>query len=322
MTEHALIFGGAGFIGRHLARSLRARGAAVTVADIAETIKPISGVRYFHVDVRKPISEDDLAVSPNTVIYNLAAVHRTPGHESHEYFDTNVEGARNIAAFAREAGVKQIVFTSSIAIYGPKEERLDEASNPLPSSSYGWSKLLAERVFEDWRASATAHRLITVRPAVVFGSGEAGNFTRLAGALKRRLFAYPGRRDTIKGCCYVKDLIDSFDFALALDQPGLLYNFAYPEPYTIEAICDAFHQVGGLPRPLTNAPAWMLSAAAAPFEGLEALGLNLGVNRARIAKLTRSTHIAPQRLLELGFEFRSGLQEGLTDWQKEAGAFV
>ena len=54
----------------------------------------------------------------------------------------------------------------------------------------------------------------------------------------------------------------------------------------------------------------------------EALGLNLGVNRARIAKLTRSTHIAPRRLLELGFEFRSGLNDGLRDWRREAGAFV
>ena len=322
MRENAVIFGGAGFIGRHLARALRARGAAVTVADIAETVRPISGVRYFHVDVRQPIEEADLGAGPNTVIYNLAAVHRTPGHESREYFDTNVEGALNIADFAVRTGARRIVFTSSIAVYGPKEERLDEASNPLPASSYGWSKLLAERALEDWSAGNPTRRLTIVRPAVVFGPGESGNFTRLAGALKRRLFAYPGRRDTIKGCCYVKDLIDSMDFALSLNHPCFLYNFAYPEPYTIEAICDAFHQVGGLPRPLAKAPAWMLSAAAAPFEALEALGLNLGVNRARIAKLTRSTHIAPQRLQEVGFEFRSGLSDGLSDWRREAGAFV
>ena len=171
-------------------------------------------------------------------------------------------------------------------------------------------------------AGAADRRLVIARPAVVFGWGEGGNFTRLASALKRRLFAYPGRRDTIKGCCYVKDLIDSFDFALSLNHRSFLYNFAYPEPYTIEAICDAFHQVGNLPRPIAKAPAWLLTAAAAPFEALESLGLNLGVNRARIAKLTRSTHIAPQRLQELGFEFRSGLKEGLSDWRSEAGEFV
>lgn len=317
-----MIFGGAGFIGRHLAKALRARGATVAVADIAESVRPISGVRYFDVDVRQPINQADLGAGPNTVIYNLAAVHRTPGHESREYFDTNVDGALNIADFAVRTGARRIVFTSSIAVYGPKEERLDEGSNPLPASSYGWSKLLAERALEDWSAGNPARRLTIVRPAVVFGPGEAGNFTRLAAALKRRLFAYPGRRDTIKGCCYVKDLIDSFDFALSLNHPSFLYNFAYPEPYTIEAICDAFHQVGGLPRPLAKAPAWMLSGAAAPLEALEALGLNLGVNRARVAKLTRSTHVSPTRLLEVGFEFRSGLREGLLDWRREAGAFV
>ena len=90
------------------AGALRARGVAVTVADIAETVRPISGVRYFQVDVRTPIDEPDLASGPDTVIYNLAAVHRTPGHESHEYFDTNVEGARNIAAFAERTGARRI----------------------------------------------------------------------------------------------------------------------------------------------------------------------------------------------------------------------
>jgi len=73
---------------------------------------------------------------------------------------------------------------------------------------------------------------------------------------------------------------------------------------------------------LANAPAWLLSAAAAPLGAMVGLGLNLGVNRDRVAKLTRSTHIAPQRLQELGFEFRSDLREGLRDWRQEAGAFV
>ncbi len=321
MTELALIFGGAGFIGQHLARSLRARGVAVTVADIAEVTRPVSGVRYFHVDVRQPITEPDLGSDADTVIYNLAAVHRTPGHESHEYFNTNVEGARNVADYAAQTGARRIVFTSSIAVYGPKVERLDETSNPQPTSSHVWSKLLAERALEDWRAMAPDRQLVIARPSVVFGSGEGGNFTCLAAALKRRMFAYPGRRDTIKGCCYAKDLLDSFEFALRRDQPEFLYNFAYPEPYTIEAICEAFHTAGDLPRPLAAAPIWALGLIATSFEGLDRLGLSLGVNRARIAKLTRSTHIAPRRLTEVGYEFRNSLQDGLRDWRREAGTF-
>jgi nucleoside-diphosphate-sugar epimerase len=280
----------------------------------------VTGARYVQLDARADFDADGLA-DEDTVIYNLAAVHRTPGHPSEAYFETNVGGAHQIARFAARRGVRRVVFTSSIAVYGPREERMDETAAPLPASSYGWSKLLAEGVFQDWARADPGRRLVIVRPAVIFGPGEGGNFTRLAAALRRRAFAYPGRRDTIKGCAYVKDLIESMEFALALDRPEFLYNLAYPEPYTIEAICEAFHRVGNLPRPFGSLPAGVLNLAARPFEGLELLGLNLGVNRARIAKLTRSTHVAPQELMNLGYEFRRDLAAALDDWRREAGAF-
>lgn len=316
----ALVIGGSGFIGGHLVRRLVRQGVDVTVGDITPPGRMVRGARYVHLDARSA-AEADIAADEDTVIYNLAAVHRTPGHASEEYFETNVGGAHQIARLAERRGVRRIVFTSSIAVYGPREERMDEAASPLPASSYGWSKLLAEGVFQDWARADDGRRLVTVRPAVIFGPGEGGNFTRLAAALRRRAFAYPGRRDTIKGCAYVKDLVESMEFALSLDRPEFLYNLAYPEPYTIEAICEAFHRAGDLPRPLGSLPAGLLNLAARPFEGLEKLGVNLGVNRARIAKLTRSTHVAPQRLMDLGYEFPRDLAAALADWRREAGAF-
>lgn len=56
------------------------------------------------------------------VIFNFAAVHRTPGHEDHEYFETNIRGAENVVAFAEKWNIKKIVFTSCIAPYGAAEE--------------------------------------------------------------------------------------------------------------------------------------------------------------------------------------------------------
>lgn len=315
----ALIIGGSGFIGGHLARSLADAGADVTVGDIAPPRRMVEGARYVHMDIRRPIRGDH--ADPDTAIFHLAAVHRTPGHPADAYYRTNLAGARHVADFAARCGARRLVFTSSIAVYGPDERRMDETAAPRPASSYGWSKLLAEEELQAWRREDPARRLVIVRPAVIFGPGEGGNFTRLAAALRRRLFAYPGRRDTIKGCAYVKDLLESLDFALSLDQPEFLYNLAYPEPYTIEAICEAFHSAGGLPRPLGALPAVLLNAAATPFEGLERLGLGCGVNRARIAKLTSSTHVAPQRLLDRGYTFRRDLIAALADWRREAGAF-
>ena len=104
------------------------------------------------------------------VIFNFAAVHRTPGHEDHEYFETNIRGAENVEAFAEKWNIKKIVFTSSIAPYGAAEELKKEPTLPTPNTAYGISKLVAEKIHEKWQNDdATHHQLTIVRPGVVFG---------------------------------------------------------------------------------------------------------------------------------------------------------
>ena len=73
-------------------------------------------------DIRKPIENLPFTPTEDDVIFNFAAVHRTPGHEDHEYFETNIRGAENVVAFAEKWNIKKIVFTSSIAPYGAAEE--------------------------------------------------------------------------------------------------------------------------------------------------------------------------------------------------------
>ena len=142
------------------------------------------------------------------VIFNFAAVHRTPGHEDHEYFETNIRGAENVVAFAEKWNIKKIVFTSSIAPYGAAEELKKETTLPTPNTAYGISKLVTEKIHEKWQNGDAAHHQLTiVRPGVVFGKGENGNFTRLYWAIRGHKFAYPSRKDTIKGCIYVKELV-------------------------------------------------------------------------------------------------------------------
>ncbi len=317
--ETALIIGGAGFIGTRLSRHLMRRNVPVLRADLLPG-RTAGMSEAVPVDVRTPLP-DALPADPDTTIYLLAAVHRTPGHADAEYFCTNVDGARHVAAFAARRQVRRIVFTSSIAVYGPDELSKDESALPAPASAYGRSKLLAEQVLTEWQQADPGRQLVIARPAVVFGPGEAGNFTRLARALRHRFFAYPGRRDVVKGCCYVDDLIDSFSFAMAAGQGRLLYNFAYPEPYTVEAICEAFHRIGGLPRPVGAVPVGLLNGIAAMAERLACLGLDTGINRARVAKLTASSRIAPAEMLRLGYRFPTDLPGALALWRAEAGAF-
>ncbi len=310
----ALVFGGSGFIGTHLVADLLDRGYEVTVADLHPRVELPVGARFVECDVRRPLAPDMCPV-PHEV-YNLAAIHRTPGHPDHEYIGTNVPGAENVTDYCRSVGVKQLCFTSSISVYGPSEEPKDETSPTRPASAYGHSKLEAENIHELWALEDESRRLVIARPGVIFGEGERGNFTRLAKALKRRMFVYPARTDTVKACAYVGELIRSFRFAFGLDRQLFLYNMCYPHPYTIREICETFHQEWGLPRPLLTVPEMPMLAAAILFERLERAGMRTGIGRDRIRKLTRSTHIVPRVLCDEGYRFETDLAEGLARWRR------
>lgn len=309
-----VIFGGSGFIGCHLVRELHKRG--ITNITIADIVKPenamLDDVGFVHCDVRKPIPAD--IVSTPSVVVNLAAVHRTPGHPDHEYFDTNVNGAINITRFCEETGTKSLWFTSSIAVYGPTEESKSEKSELTPNSAYGKSKYEAEKIQRSWQEKEKIRKLVIVRPAVIFGRGENGNFSKLAKALKKGLFVYPGRNDTIKGCGYVEDLVASLFFMNEQPEASLLYNFCYPHNYTIKEICETFTKVAGYRKPICTIPLALMVNAARPFQLLNSLGLKNGIHPARMYKLVKSTNIVPGELVKRCYPYRTDLEEGLKRW--------
>lgn len=321
MDKVALIFGGCGFIGSHLARQLRECGEyrRIVCADLSK--KPhfeTDGVDYVVCDVREEIPSG--LVTGVTEIYNLAAVHTTPGYEDWEYFWTNVLGASHVCDYARRVGVDMIIFTSSISVYGPSEAPVTEASPLNPESAYGQSKLCAETIHHQWRMEVPKRRrLIVVRPAVIFGYTEQGNFTRLASLLKRGAFIFPGRKDTVKACGYVKDLTRSFRIFVDGSLDVVTYNFAYTERFTTEAICEAFHRVAGYPRPKRLVPLPLMMGVGFAFELLRKFGLPTSINRARVTKLIRSTNIVPEVLDRSGFVRNYGLDAALADWRRESG---
>lgn len=323
-SSQYVIFGGSGFIGSHLVRELRQRGVSdITIADIVEPAGDMfDGTRYVNCDVRRPIPA--AIISGASVVVNLAAVHRTPGHPDHEYFDTNVKGATNITRFCEETDSTTLWFTSSIAVYGPTEEPKSELSELTPNSAYGKSKFEAEEIQRAWQRKDTKRKLLIVRPAVVFGRGEKGNFTKLAKALKKRMFVYPGRKDTIKGCGYVEDLIGSLFFMNNEPEDFLLYNFCYHHNYSIQEICETFAKVAGYRKPLGTIPLPLMVNAARPFQLLNAIGLKNGIHPARMHKLVKSTNIVPGELVTRGYQYRTDLEEGVRRWIKDEpeGEFI
>jgi GlcNAc-P-P-Und epimerase len=306
--RHAVVFGGSGFIGGHLVSNLTGAGASVIVADLQSPARLPDGARFVEADVREPITIEPDA--PDPLVFNLAAVHRTPGHPDHEYFETNVAGARNVTEFCIHHGVSSLFFTSSISVYGPTEQPVGETSPLRPISAYGRSKLEAEQIHRQWVDAGDGRRLVVVRPAAVFGPGENGNFTRLAKALRKGFFFYPGRKDTLKACGYVDDLIGSLYFMWSAADPVLTYNYGYAEPPTLETICRAFHDVGGLPPPRGVIPAGPMLAVA---RLLSAAGMKT-FDPDRVRKLVASTNIQAEELSERGFAYETDLNSAIARW--------
>lgn len=314
MTNAIIVFGGSGFIGTHLLKRLHeTHSGSLYSVDISEPRRRLEGVTYITGDVRD-LSALSLDVPVDT-IYNLAAIHTTPGHENHEYYETNIMGALEVTAFATRHRAERLIFTSSISIYGPSEETKTEESAPAPESAYGRSKLMAEKIHRNWLASNDGNRLVIVRPAVVFGAGEAGNFTRLAKLLKTGFFVYPGRTDTIKACIYVEDLIDAIFAAEAEGDRFVLFNGCYPDQYTISDIVESF-RASYFPNARTvTLPKFLLMAGAGVMKPFSATGL--GIHPDRILKLVRSTDILPNWLLSKGLMRTGRLPSSLERWNAE-----
>ena len=209
-----------------------------------------------------------------------------------------------------------VVFTSSIAPYGAAEELKKETTLPTPNTAYGISKLVAEKIHEKWQNGDTAHRQLTiVRPGVVFGKGENGNFTRLYWAIRGHKFAYPGRKDTIKACIYVKELVRFMLYRLEHHEHGVeLYNCCFEPAYTIQHIVEAMKKVTGLTQFVPDIPNWVIMPMA---RAAMLLGSPMGICPARVKKLQISTNICGEKLKNCGYQFKWSFEEALVDWYED-----
>lgn len=169
------ISGGAGFLGLHLARRLRADGVDVRTLDVAALDDPpLAGqVEELRGDVRVERDARRLVHGADVLVHAAAAL---PIQSSRVAIrSVNVEGTAVVLAAAREAGVRRVVLVSSTAVYGVPQKHPIEESDPLVGvGPYGESKIEAERV-----ALAFARRGLEaaiVRPKTFLGPERLGVF--------------------------------------------------------------------------------------------------------------------------------------------------
>jgi nucleoside-diphosphate-sugar epimerase len=324
IMKAAIFFGGSGYIGTNLLTHFLEHGIfnKIYVCDI----RPLVGfdkfidqeiVVYKNLDVRKRLVLDLSDVDfQNTWIFNFAAIHREPGHKYHEYFDTNIPGAENINQFAKETGIKNIFFTSSIAPYGRSVSERTEKSALYPETAYGISKALAEKIHQQWLAEDESRRLVIVRPSVIFGPKDPGNVYRMIKALKRGTFVLPDGGKVIKGYGYVYGLVESILFTMDKTERLIIYNYAeYPLVPLKEMVSIAKEELG-YKRPTLKLSVNMLAVAAFFLQkGFKMIGKHSDIHPVRVRKAGFPTNIRPKYLIDNNFEFKYDFKNSLRHWR-------
>lgn len=157
-----LVTGGAGYIGSHLVSALLERGEDVIVFDslelghmeTVETLKELGNLKFVQGNLK---NLDDIRgvflVNKINAVVHFAAYSQVGESviNPQKYYYNNVYGTLNLLNAMLEFGVKKIVFSSTAAVYGePKYTPIDENHPQNPINPYGNSKLMVERILDDY----------------------------------------------------------------------------------------------------------------------------------------------------------------------------
>jgi nucleoside-diphosphate-sugar epimerase len=313
-----LITGGSGFIGSHFHNSIL--NHELVNLDLNEPFFPhqahfVKGDIRKESDVRKAISERNIKT-----IISLAAKHHDFGIGHDEYFDTNEDGTKILCKVASEFNINEIVFYSSVAVYGIREEVSNEALIPQPDSPYGASKLAGEKVLEGWAKEDPGRKVIILRPTLVFGPYNRANMYNLIRQIESGLYFHLGKADNIKSIAYVENVVEATMFLLKNVKTGVsVYNYADEPQLTTRLIGDTI--AGHLGKKIRlELPTSIGVLLGIPFDLLIKLtNKNLPISSARIKKLGTSTHHSAKKIFSEGFNPQYSSADGLrkmVEWYK------
>lgn len=180
---------GAGLIGSTLAAHLVRQGLDVALLDVMPAPGPgdggpPAGVPVYRADVRdRRAVESLLAAERPDVVVHTAALVGGNGQMAEHLIDVNVRGTATVAAAAARHGVRRLVFTSSLAVYGKTlPDGPDESTPPTPVSLYGASKAAAELVLANAQVAGEME-VVILRLAGVYGPARRGRSGWMAAAL-------------------------------------------------------------------------------------------------------------------------------------------
>jgi nucleoside-diphosphate-sugar epimerase len=203
------------------------------------------------------------------VVHCAARVHmmqETAADPLAAYREVNVAGTKRLAEAAATAGVRRLVFLSSVKVMGETTRpgrpfRIDDV--PRPVDPYGQSKWEAEQAL--WAvASQTGLEVVVIRPPLVYGPGVRANFLRLMRAVERGWPLPLGAIDNRRSMVALDNLVDLV--ALCIHHPlaaGHTFFVSDGTDLSSAGLVRAMAAARGLSPRLWSIPVWLLRLAGA-----------------------------------------------------------
>ena len=298
------IIGGAGFVGTRLAQVLSSQGEPFQIFD-----KVLDGEGYCDVTEIDSLS----ALPAADVVINLAAEHRDDVIPRSLYDDVNIKGARQVCDYCRRSNTRQIIFTSSVAVYGFAPKGTDEQGAFNPFNDYGRTKMEAEAVYREWLAEDPEQRsLVIVRPTVIFGEQNRGNVYNLLRQIASGRFIMFGSGTNLKSMAYVQNIAEFLAFCTQFGVGEHLYNYVDKPDFSMNALVARCRSVlWGKTGVGLRLPRWLGIVAGYGFDGLAVMtGKKLPISSIRVKKFMETTSFNTS-VSRTGFIPSSSLEQGI-----------
>ena len=220
--KKTLIIGGSGFVGSSLLKTVDINQFKIFDKNPSPFYPNITMVG----DVRDYSELVNSLKDIHTIIL-LAAEHRDDVFPTSLYYDVNVEGTRNVLKAMDVHKIKNLIFTSSVAVYGLNKDNPDESHPIDPFNHYGKSKWQAEQVIQEWYKLDNANKNITIlRPTVIFGERNRGNVYNLLKQISSGKFLMVGNGINRKSMAYVGNIIAFINSKLQEPNSGInIFNY-------------------------------------------------------------------------------------------------
>jgi dihydroflavonol-4-reductase len=219
-------------------------------------------------------------------VFHVAAVADYWRADPQQMLAANVEGTRNVLDAARQAGVRRVVFTSSAAAVGLREDGqpADETvpfNLPQERFPYGYSKWQAEQIAQE--AAQAGQEVVIVNPVIVMGPGD---LNMISGSFLKEVKRFGWLTTVTPGGLSVTDVRDVASWHLAAAERGrsgeryLLGTANYRNREWLDMVAE----VVGAARPRVKIPGFSLPAIAALIDFARSLGISTPVdsNQARL----------------------------------------